>query len=217
MSALNVVPDPTTYPMSMARYGLNPHGEPVYRVVFAPSVKKLVGGKFADGFIGYRVRKSYPHLGACWALEKWLSPFEATRMTEAQYNARYTDPETGLLYTGPYPQRGTYFLCEALSCTPGDANFDKLIAWIEQGKKNDPARNRQAIVEDLERRERYEAQQRFDRCKELLPAAGIRPANFAGNPKKNKSAPVMRSANELGLPVRGPSVKGTSECRLAPM
>ena len=50
---------------------------------------------------------------------------------------------------------------------------------------------------------------RYDRCKELLPVAGIRAANIGGMVKRTKSAPLMKSANELGLPTQGFSVADT--------
>ena len=45
--------------------------------------------------------------------------------------------------------------------------------------------------------------QRYDQCKELLPAFGIRAASFRDHAKATKSAPLMKSANELGLPLDG--------------
>lgn len=191
----------------MARFGVNPFGEPIWRCVFAPSVKYIVGGRFPDGFTGYRVRKLLPHVGSNWILQKWISAYELTRMTEFEYNAKERNLETGLFPTGPYPHRGVYEYCETLSCSPEDVNFDKLIAWIERGKYNRTQDNARALMNTLERKEKAEEQNRFDRMKELMPAFGIRAANIGGRVKKTKTAPLMRSANELGLPVRGPSVQ----------
>src|ERR1700761_2477938 len=131
-----IIPEPSHYPLSMARYGLNPHGESLYRVVFAPSVKKIVGGEFADGFKGYRVRPAYRQLGQVWILERWLSPMRLTGMTEQKYNEQYADPYTGLISTGPYPQRGSYVLCEELNGNPADMNFDWIIGYIKKAERN---------------------------------------------------------------------------------
>ena len=108
--SLVTLPNPSIYPKSMVKYGLNPYGEPLWRVVYAPSVKKLVGGRFSDGYVGYRARKAYEHLGNCWVLEKWLSGWEFTRQHESDYVDSVKDSATGLLLTGPYPSRGIYYM-----------------------------------------------------------------------------------------------------------
>jgi hypothetical protein len=190
----------------MARYGLNPYGEPLWRVVFAPSVKKIVGGRFTDGFLGYRARPAYRHVGSFWVLEKWISAFELTGKTESQYNEVFVDAETGLFPTGPYPHRGVYHYCETLSCTPDNANFDKLIAWIAKGKLNRPQDNARALMDTIEREEKADENKRLDWARDKQSAFGIRAANLGGHVKKTKSAPMMKSANELGLPMSGPRI-----------
>src|ERR1700744_4313279 len=96
-----LIPEPTHYPLSLAKYGLNPYGKPKYRVVFAPSVKMLVGGEFPDGFSGYRARPAYSHVGDAWIIEKWKSANDYTQMSELDYNLKYRDAITGLCLTGP--------------------------------------------------------------------------------------------------------------------
>ena len=201
------IPSPTCYPVPMSRYGLNPHGDPLYRIVYAPSVKKLVGGKFADGFIGYRVRPAYRHIGAHWIIEKWISAFDLTKMSEEQYKSAYSDRETGLFPTGPYPSRGVYHYCETLSCNPAEANIDKLVMWLEHSKHVDPAENQRQLLEDLDKAEQADAKERYDWAKDKNRAMGIRAANFGGMVKAQKSYPLDKSANELGLPMRGPRVQ----------
>src|SRR5277367_1256639 len=139
--SLAILPLPTVYPKSMRGYGLNPYDEPIWRVVYAPSVKKIVGGRFADGFMGYRARPAYRHVGDYWVVEKWISAVDLTGKTESQYAETFKDHDTGLFPTGPYPHRGVYHYCETLSCAPDDANFDKLIAWINKAKYNRPQDN----------------------------------------------------------------------------
>jgi hypothetical protein len=201
------LPEPTLAPRSLRQYGETPFGEPLWRCVYAPSVKKIVGGRFADGFTGYRARPAYRHIGNFWVVEKWISAYELTGKTESQYDEVFRDVETGLYPTGPYPHRGTYHYCETLSCPPGDANFDKLIAWIAKAKYNRPQDNMRALKKTIEDKEKADATERFDRMKEVLPAFGIRAANIGGTVKKTKSAPMMKSANELGLPMNGPRVQ----------
>lgn len=197
------LPEPSHWPLSMSRFGVSPTGSNLFRIVFAPSVKMLVGGEFADGFTGYRPRPAYRHLGAVWIIEKWISGFDATQMDEETYNLRFKDPYTGLCITGPYPQRGTYFYCETFNGSPGNANIEKLVSWINASKVADLQKNQQAILAAHAKREADAATERYDRIKELMPAYGIRAANLGGHVKATKTAPILKSANELGLPLRG--------------
>lgn len=175
-------------------------------MAYAPSVKKIVGGEFKDGFKGYRARPAYRGIGDSWILEKWVSALEFTHQTESRYIETERSPITGLFPTGPYPHRGVYCHCETLACAPEDANFGTLIALIMKGKYNHPQDNMRALMKTLDDKEKADQQERFDRCKEMLPAFGVRAASYRSHVKPTKSAPMMKSANELGLPVRGPSV-----------
>lgn len=194
------IPPASCYPTPMGRFGLNPHGEPLFRITYAPSVKMVVGGEFSDGFTGYRIRPAYRHVGPEWIIEKWVSAQEFTNMTEAEYNQSYKDPITGLIGTGPYPSRGIYTYCETLSRNPGDINAEVLTQLILKAKNNDPMANQRAMQATMEAEEKAADKERFDRCKELLPAFGVRAANLGGHVKATKSAPIMKSANELNLP-----------------
>jgi len=201
-----ILPLPTLYPMPMSKYGLNPFGENLYRLVYAPSVKKMVGGKFTDGYIGYRARPAYRHIGQFWVIEKWISALELTRMTEQQYDTVYKDKETGLYPTGPYPHRGVYHYCETLSGNPSEANIDKLVSWLEHAKHVDPAQNQRQLLDDLDKADKDDAARRWDWAKDKERAAGIRAANFGGMVKAQKSYPMEKSATSLGLPQKGPRV-----------
>ena len=201
-----ILPLPTCYPLPMSRYGLNPYGENLYRIVYAPSVRKMVGGKFADGYTGYRSRPAYRHIGPYWVIEKWISAFELTRMTEEQYRSAYIDKATGLFPTGPYPSRGVYYYCETLSCNPSEANIDKLVMWLEHSKHVDPAQNQRQLLDEIDQAEKADAAHRLDWAKDKNRAAGIRAANFGGMVKAQKSYPMEKSATSLGLPRNGPRV-----------
>jgi hypothetical protein len=197
------VPKPSHWPMPMARFGLNPFGEPLYRVVFAPTVRRLIFGTFADGYTGARVRKSYADVGNKWILEKWISGFEDTKMSPAEYE-RWgpRDPQSGMLINGPYPHRGTYNLVHEFDHEGQVHGAHLIIELVERGAKRTlgevQANNRMLD----EKREKEDAEKRFLRVRETEPLYGIRPANFAGAPKSvnSKSQRAPLSANELGLP-----------------
>ncbi len=202
-----VVPEPQHFPRDMARFGLNPYGKPIFRIVFAPSVRKLVGGAFADGFVGYKSRPMYRGLGNKWVVEKWISAYAHTKMTPEQYEQTYRDPYTGLVLTGPYPDQGAYNWCHTFDgCDPVNENIDQLIGLLKKAELNDVRDNQRAMLDSMAKEDAWDNAQRYDQAKELLPVAGIRAANIGGMVKKTKSAPLMKSANELGLPTSGFSV-----------
>ena len=101
----------THHPTPMARFGLNPHQEPIWRIVFADSVKRLVGGRWPDGKEEYRFAKAYTGPGAKgkWVLESWISAFEHTGCTAEEYVVRFQAANcvTSIQHE-PYPYQGTY-------------------------------------------------------------------------------------------------------------
>jgi hypothetical protein len=211
MNLPGILPEPQHYPMPLGKYGKSPFGEPIFRVVYAPSVRKIVGGKWPDGYIGYRQPKAYPHLKG-WIIEKWLSAFDDTRMTESMYERQYKD-EHGLLLTGPYPTRGRYVLCEELSGNfPTNHQVETIVTLLVKAKNNNPAQNAKVLLDDLDRQEKHAADERFDRCKEANPAFGIRAASFRGHAKATKSAPMPLTAEQAGLHVRGAKFGGNRQC-----
>lgn len=205
------IPEPSHWPTPMGRFGLTPDGRNRYRVVFAPTVHKLVFGEFSDGYTGARLRKTYPQTGNKWILEKWISGFDDTKMTPAEYE-RWgpRDPRSGMLINGPYPFKGTYNECHTFeSGNPELGSIEKVIKLVEEGAKRSPsqikANNRMLDAKE----EKEAAERRFLRVRETEPLYGVRPANFAGTPKtvNHKSARNPVSANELRhLPYKRGSV-----------
>src|SRR5271155_11049 len=107
MSAVQLcggIAEPIHWPMTpMKIYGTIPGKDiPLFRIVFASSVKHLVGGEFTNPttgsveFSGYQPVPTYGHIGDKWIMEKWVSGFDFTKQTPAQYDAQWKDPYTGL-------------------------------------------------------------------------------------------------------------------------
>lgn len=204
------LPKPSYWPIDMKHFGTNPEGETMYRVVFAPSVYKLVFGQFADGFTGARARRSYPQIGKKWIIEKWLSGFQDTQLTPSEYE-RWgpRDPQSGMLINGPYPSKGVYNHCWTFEGeNPEPGSIEKVINLIEHGAKRSPAEIRANNRMLDEKAEKEDRERRFLRVRETEPLYGIRPANFAGTPKRvnHKSQRTPISANELKFPARRGSV-----------
>lgn len=86
--------------------GLNPYGEPRFKLVWGESETMRDGGYFLkDGYEGYR---DVPALGneACWALMMWEP---ATLLgTPYRWYKDHTDELTGLVTLGQYPHHGRY-------------------------------------------------------------------------------------------------------------
>ena len=116
------------YPLSLERFGKNPYGDHLYRIVFAPSRRSIVFGEWPDGANEARLIPTYSELGNVWVLERWLSAAEFARCDRATWDAT-------LSILGPYPERGEYEKCHVFALSgPDDANLDKLISWIEEGQ-----------------------------------------------------------------------------------
>jgi hypothetical protein len=102
---------PTHHPTPMARFGLNPHGAPMWRIVFADSVRNLVGGRWPDGKEEYRLARFYNGPGAKgkWVLESWISALEHTGCTADEYRIKFQAPNcVTTIQHEPYPYDGTY-------------------------------------------------------------------------------------------------------------
>jgi hypothetical protein len=217
------LPKPSLWPIDLKRFGQSPHGDPLYRAVFAPTVYRLIFGQFADGYVGARPRRSYSDLGNKWILEKWISGFEDTGMTPAEYERHGTrDPQSGMLITGPYPYKGTYNHCWTFEANNEDLTasaIETVIGLIRKGEGKTYAQVKAENRAIDEKEEMRAAAERFMRVRETEPLYGIRPASFAGRPKaqNHKTQQMPISANELGFPtrrgsvvsMRGPNINGS--------
>jgi hypothetical protein len=181
-------PEPQHWPTPMSRFGLNPHGDNLWRIVFAPSVKRMVGGLWPDGAVEYRLRPKYRDLGPVWVLEKWISAIEDSHMTESRYNLNYLDVSTGLLLCGPYPHKGVYQHTHTFDpVAPGDCNLEFLIGAITKAKYNDPVKVKEAVEEHYQKQQAEADANHMLAIKESYPAFGLRPTNFAGHVHSFKS------------------------------
>lgn len=183
------------HPTSMARFGQNPYGENLYRIVFAPSRRFLVVGERA------RWWPKYPECGDTWVMERWYSPMEYHGTREA-----WDEMCSNL---GPYPERGEYDICHHFEFTgPDDCNLDKLISWIEEGRKRNPQENTNALKDAAAKEENDMRNARLDIIGNALPAFGSAPMVGHGGGRGTKTMPVLRSAQEAGLPTFSANRRG---------
>ena len=177
------------YPMSLRRFGLNPYQDALYRIVFAPSRRNLAGNE-----TGFHWGETYYGRSEQWIMEKWVSAWDFAKCTRETWDER-------LLIPGPYPSRGEYVECWAFRGPVADANLDGIIGQLEASSKVRYSENRRALKDDYERDTRERSAKVVDIIHNALPAFGS--AAFSGGSvmRGSKTAPILRSANELRLPV----------------
>ena len=208
------VPKPRMWPMcSMRVYGTIPgREEPLFRIVYAPSVHYLVGGEFTNDsggveFTGYLPRPRYDYIGDKWILEKWVSAKDFTGQTEMEYRAQWEDPRTHLSLTGPYPRDGEYQWVWTFQNSEQIDAAGIVAALVNKAKYNSKSANAQAIREIQDKAKKDRFQKNFDKMKDSTRAFGIRAANLGGRVKAQKSRPELMDASKLGLPARGGTIK----------
>jgi hypothetical protein len=189
--------------MPMARFGLNPYGQNLYRIIFAPSRTHLVYGEWPNGERKAQWVKRYPEVGESWVLERWLTPFEYARCTPEEWNQMLT-------ILGPYPERGEYELCHKFDLVnPADESITKLIEVIEQGHKQtrrngtvfDNPENTQACMRLAQEEQDGISSQMQALIGNALPAFGADAMVGYGGIRSSKGGKVRLSAQEAGLPV----------------
>ena len=94
--------------------GVNRYGDPIFKLVWSQEPRTLVGGRFADGYVGYRQMPAVPG-EPCWALMIYESA--AVIGSREAWERDYRDEETGLYDCGPFPRYGRYRLLRRLMHT----------------------------------------------------------------------------------------------------
>jgi len=164
----------------LAKFGQNPCGENLYKVVWAEGETELSGGIWHDHMdpnkpagaliyknglvmdenplVGqkaeYRRVQKYPDTQR-WLLVKWLPP----SYSREQYRERFTDVDSGMNYLGPYQEQGTYELCYKLERKGGFMPLTLAIVeyycrLIEAGKDYSSAQKRIAQEVRIEKQKR---------------------------------------------------------------
>lgn len=188
--------DPKTdlrfYPMpNMARFGVNEYQENLYRIIWSETRRSLAG---EYPFTSYAWLPTYTHIQpGAWVLERWLSADDFAKCTKAYW-------DENLLVLGPWPARGEYEHAHTFeACGPVDANLDKLISWIEAGRKASYQDNLDAC------RNKYEAQERATRSTQdaMIRDAMSYKLDFAMSgahgSRGTKTAPMRYSANQVNF------------------
>ena len=141
-----------------------------------------------------------------WVMEAWMTSFEFCGMTADRYAA-----ECGTIID---PQ-GEYDLChEFETCNPGNANLDKLIQWIEMGKRRRSVENQIAVRDELEREDAATHDFVFESYREKMSAFGNAAVSGFGGGSGTKTKEVRLSASavdrraNIPRPLRGRTFQG---------
>ena len=86
--------------------GVNQYQEPIFKLVWSTGERMTVGGRWKDGFEGYKSAPAIPG-EPCWALMVW-EPAEVAGGSYESWMRDFRDEETGLLQCGGYPKYGAY-------------------------------------------------------------------------------------------------------------
>jgi hypothetical protein len=184
------------WPQPMSRFGQNPYGQNLYRIVFAPSRRQIVYGEWPDGSRRASLVAAYPEVGRRWILEHWMSAFEYARCTPETWNMTMT-------LLGPYPERGEYQVCHIFDpVLPSDCNLDRLVMLLEAGRRKFTLNeNTVAIKENEATRVKGIDGQKDAMIRNSLPAFGMAPMSGFGGGRGTKGDSPTRDPHWAGLPV----------------
>lgn len=209
---LDAAPQIQHYPIPMKRFGLNPYGEPRYRVVLAPSVARLVGGQWPDGTLGYRWSVPLSYRDKNWILETW----DHCRMSQREWDSM-VEPFSGWPVNGPYPTRGEYYFSWEFKYGEGvfASDLERIIGAIEKGRSRSFQQVRQAMMEEYQKEEKDWKQAASDEVRDACTAFGVAPISSSRVSRGTKTAPALRTAQELGLPLprTGPKLRRSTTSR----
>ena len=184
------------YPVPMSKYGTNPFGENLYRIVFTESRRHLVGGMWPDGSMAYHWVPKYRQISSAWILERWR--FEP--MTKFQWERDLVDPVSGWPLFGPYPARGDYDLCWEFDHGVDSDSMDNVVAFIEKRMVRSFQDTRDMISQGYEAEEKETRQNNFLDMRDTFPAFGSAPMTSGRFGRGTKTLPDAVTANELHMP-----------------
>lgn len=181
------------YPgISLDRFGKNPFGKPLYRITFASSVAHKVAYQGDNSQWIWEWRPKYRMLTGGpdqWILEEWRSAWEFHGMGRTQWERQCPNL--------PFYPEGVYEHCHTFeSCTPVDANLDKLIMWIREGRNRRPQEIADACRAEYAAETKATSDEIGARIRNCLPAFGT--VAISGRVSRGtKTGAIKRSAEEM--------------------
>jgi hypothetical protein len=170
---LRLILAPSHQTVGLEKFGLNPYGQPNFRVVWAPSRTRIIGGFWEDTAQHEYRRKPKYGVSPRWILERWRPA--AMYGTPEAWEREYITPD-GFYAVGPFPVHGEYESCEVFQAKdeqgkavkgwagfvplePGLVELTARAVWM--GRINSYSDIRIAVRDEELRKER-ESDRRFD-------------------------------------------------------
>lgn len=181
------------YPgIDLSRFGMNPFRKPMYRLTFASSVVHQVAYRGDNGQWKWEWRPRYRLLTGGddqWILEEWRSAWEFHGMGRAQWERDCPNL--------PFYPEGVYEHCHTFeACTPTDANLDKLIMWIREGRNRSVQEIGDACRAEYAAETKATGDEIGARIRNCLPAYGT--VAISGRVSRGtKTGATKRSAEEM--------------------
>jgi len=185
------------HPTPMLRYGLNPYGEPLYRIVFTQSRRHLVGGAWAGEGNTYHWVPKYRQITAPWILERWRPEVVSRKKWETEM----VDPVSGWPLLGPYPSRGDYDMVWEFDSGVAADSLDNIVANVERRMLRQVAENQAMLRREYEQEEKDQKRESSDEVRDCLRYRNCAPLSAGRFGRGTKTAPELKTANELGLPI----------------
>lgn len=174
----------------LSKFGQNPYGDDIFRVVWSESQWETIGGVWeerANPLAGnsivrrgkmlfdsnpvickisaYKHASKYPDFkgkSGRWILEKWLP----CSFSPELWHYKFFDPPSGLYLSGPYPEQGEYW-CSKVLTDRGDyveptADLIEYYARMIQAGDEYADHQKKEAYEEREKRKKREYDNRFD-------------------------------------------------------
>jgi hypothetical protein len=176
----------------MKRYGLNPYGEPLWRVIWGET-RFYLAGTDANS-VQWLPLYGFP----CWVLEKWL-PAEKFAGTRQQWEMSELTSGTKL---GPYPERGEYEPAHIFrNFEPTTGAIEKFMHWIQAGQNYSFAEKRAALQAEHDKRKAAQEKLIHDVYEESQGPFGHNPVAGIPSKKKPEDMKLDIGAEDLKMPM----------------
>ena len=116
--------------------GTNHYGESIFKIVWSTEPQMTIGGRWKDGFEGYKRAPLIPG-EPCWALLVW-EPAEVAGGSYESWQRDFCDEETGLLQVGGYPKYGAYRVLQKFLHREIEQQAKEIqhFSWIKDKERN---------------------------------------------------------------------------------
>ena len=194
------------WPTPMARFGLNPFSENLYRIVLTESRRHLVGGywqpvrnddgSWTPGETCYHWRLKYKDVKAPWILERWRWEMKSKREWET-----LVDPVSGWPLFGPYPARGDYELVWEFDSGVDADNLDNIIGFVNRRDSWSWQDHRDRVAAEYQKEENDIRNAGRDEIRDCMTAFGGAPISYGRFGRGTKTQQDFATAHDMNLPI----------------